>query len=221
MTKVYAAHVKCMDDRQLFDYFYKTLPDYRKKKADKIHYEKEKHLSVGAWVLLSHALKREGLTNIPEIRFSEKGKPFFPEAPDIHFNISHSGQWVMCAVSDSPVGCDIEKIASIDLNIADKYFSKQEYEFISLQPESLKTDAFFRFWTLKESFLKNIGKGLTVKLHDFDITIDDEITVTQSLEINKKFYFKEFSIDDYKLACCSSSKDISDINIIDLSKIKE
>ncbi len=221
MTKVYASHVKCLEDSGLFDYFYKTLPDYRKEKTDKIKYKKEKLLSVGAWVLLSYALKKEGLINIPEIRFSEKGKPFFPKATDIHFNISHSGEWVMCAVSDSPVGCDVEKTASIDLGIADKYFNKEEREYIISQPQSLKTDAFFRLWTLKESFLKNIGKGLTVKLSDFSIIIDDEISITQTIEPNNKFYFKEFSIDDYKLACCSLSKEFADIKIIDLAEIKE
>ena len=85
---------------------------------------------------------------------AEKGKPFALNA-DVHFSVSHSGECVVCAVSDKEIGIDIEKIRDISLRAAEKFASADELEYI----KSCK-NGFFEIWTLKEAYFKCIGTGL-------------------------------------------------------------
>ncbi|MGN7043659.1 4'-phosphopantetheinyl transferase family protein, partial [Bacillus safensis] len=62
------------------------------------------------------------------------GKPVVRQLPSFHFNLSHSGDWVVCAVDDAPVGIDIEEIKPIDLAIAKRFFSADEYQDLLSQP---------------------------------------------------------------------------------------
>ena len=55
-----------------------------------------------------------------------RAKPFLPEQPDCHFNLAHSGEWVVCAVSAAPVGVDIEEIRPLDLAVAETVFAPGE-----------------------------------------------------------------------------------------------
>ena len=65
--------------------------------------------SVLAELLLRRALREEfGLTELPKIETGEKGKPFFPDHPEIHFNLSHCKYAVACALDSAPVGVDAE-----------------------------------------------------------------------------------------------------------------
>lgn len=92
-----------------------------------------------------------------EIRFSvnEHGKPYAVDLP-IHFNISHSDNYVFCAVSERPIGVDIETIRPVNLRIAKKFCSDNEVCYIADD-----TNRFFELWTAKEAWSKKIGCGIT------------------------------------------------------------
>ncbi len=77
----------------------------------------------------------------------ENGKPYFEERKDIHFSLSHSGDYVMCALSKEPVGADIQKIRQISAQMINRVFTERELN--EADPISL--------WCLKESFVKLIG----------------------------------------------------------------
>ena len=85
---------------------------------------------------------------MPKVVKDENGKPYFPERPDIHFSLSHSGEYVMCAVSDSPVGADIQKNQKISEKMQKRVFTENELECASA----------LSLWCLKESFIKLKGK---------------------------------------------------------------
>ena len=104
-------------------------------------------------LLIRHIIIRKtNLTN-NEISFSKNkyGKPFLNEQADFHFNLSHSGDWVVCAVDDKPVGIDVEEVSPIDLDISRNYFSTDEHK--DLLSKDDKIAYFFTLWTLKESLL--------------------------------------------------------------------
>ncbi len=61
-----------------------------------------------------------------DIAANENGKPYLTAAPDVHFSLSHSAAWVVCAVSDHPVGVDIQQCRSFKPNIADRFFHPDE-----------------------------------------------------------------------------------------------
>ncbi len=141
-----------------------------------------------------------------EISFTTNryGKPKLTSREDMHFNLSHSGNWIVCAFDKQPIGIDVEKInPGVDLNIAKNYFSSVEHSDLLGKPD--KYSYFFSLWTLKESFIKNVGKGLSLPLSSFSLRFmgNNEIKLEiENQEVFEKF-FKVYHIEDYKLAVCA------------------
>lgn len=97
------------------------------------------------------------------------GKPYVKGLP-VEFNISHSGDMVVCAVDDKSVGIDIEQIRPIDLTVAKRICTDEELLYLfGYKPENQDftntTDTeilirFFELWTAKEACGKQCGYGL-------------------------------------------------------------
>ena len=93
-----------------------------------------------------------------KIKTSATKKPFFENLENIHFNISHSDDTVAVAFCDEEIGVDIEKIKTANFKIAERFFSKDEQEYVSSHSD--KDLAFFEIWTAKEAYFKQSGKGI-------------------------------------------------------------
>ena len=156
------------------------------------------------------------------------GKPSLEDMP-LHFNISHAEDYVICAISACEIGCDIEKIRSADLRIAERFFCPEEYSHIAHQASDAERDLlFYRYWTLKESFIKATGMGLNLPFNEFCIELGEEslaeiceeihavlgeespdklgedIHIRQSFD-QRKYSFTEFSsISGYCCAVCTT-----------------
>lgn len=104
------------------------------------------------------------LNDQPVILKGEHGKPYLKDFPHIHYNISHTDGLVACAIGDRQVGIDVERIRPFRQNILKKVFSEAERHRMEEIPESERSQYFFRIWTLKESYLKAAGLGITVPL---------------------------------------------------------
>ena len=87
------------------------LSEARQARVQSVSHVPSKLRSILAELLLRQALREEyGLTELPRIETGEKGKPFFPERPDIHFNLSHCQTAVACALDASPLGVDVQEL---------------------------------------------------------------------------------------------------------------
>lgn len=138
---------------------------------------------------------------------NEYGKPFLLGADKIHFNISHSGNWVVCAISDYPVGIDVEIIKATDFEIAKRFFSKDEYTELKNQPNDEKQTYFFKLWTLKESYIKAVGKGLSIPLDSFTVSVENN-SIINSDESLSDYSLYHSSLDSNSFyAICSKSID--------------
>jgi len=138
------------------------------------------------------------------------GKPYLKGYDNFHFNVSHSGNWVVCAVDSSDVGIDIENIKPIDFNVAKRFFSETEYNDLMNKTDSERLEYFYELWTLKESYIKAIGRGLSVSLNtfSFSVTNDNIHFITDSDNKSLCFNFKQYNIDkNYKMAVCSTNRD--------------
>ncbi len=81
----------------------------RRERALSMRLESPRVQTILAELLLRHALLEEyGLTELPRVETGEKGKPFFPERPQLHFNLSHCNAALACALDSTPVGVDVE-----------------------------------------------------------------------------------------------------------------
>lgn len=129
---------------------------------------------------------------------NEFGKPVADNG--LHFNISHSGDYVLFALSDCEVGCDIEQVRCINPEKAGKIvFCKNENDRISDAVD--KTGEFLKLWTKKESLLKCMGKGFHRNAKSVDVS-GDIFT-----ENGIKYYLKTWTFSDYVISVCSLNND--------------
>ena len=134
------------------------------------------------------------------IAVHEGGKPYLTAAPHVHFSLSHSRAWVVCAVSDHPVGVDIQQCRSGRSGVAERFFYPDEVQYLSSLPPAERNDAFYTLWALKESYVKADGRGLRL-LRQFCVDIAGQppkITVGTPCSL----FAPEFPEPAYKLGVC-------------------
>ena len=202
-NKVYIADAAVLADAERFCFYYEQMPPYRKKKIDAVKQEKSKRLSLGAGILLNTALRAAGVDGrTADMAMTDAGKPFIKNRPDLGFNLSQSGDRVMCAVAGASVGCDVERIGRGGEAIAQRYFTAAEYAAIRAAADPQKM--FCRLWTLKESYVKAVGAGLGMPLNSFNIVIGADGSAAADFGADAARYrFYEWSFDDgYCYACC-------------------
>ncbi|EJR97188.1 phosphopantetheine-protein transferase domain protein [Bacillus mycoides] len=155
--------------------------------------------------------------NNEEIKFiyNEYGKPFVQNFSDFHFNISHSGEWVVCATANSNVGIDIERVSDIEaLKLANEFFSEEEFYDLSNMNSDEQINYFFDLWTLKESHIKMIGKGLYIPLNSFSVKKGSRTLISYT-NIPQNFYFRQYNIDpNYKISACATRDELPNEIII-------
>jgi len=137
------------------------------------------------------------------------GKPYIKNYNNIEYNISHSGKWVVGAIDSYPVGIDIEQIKTIDIKIAERFFSNEEVINLTSKCSSEREQFFYNLWTLKESYIKAVGKGLSIPLNSFTMIIEKGNISVRSLTECENYYFKQYNIDpEYKMAVCSQNNNL-------------
>lgn len=142
------------------------------------------------------------------ISYNPYGKPYIDNERYFKFNISHSESYVVIAISNYKVGIDVEMNKKTDIAIAKRFFTKNEYQYIkSFITESDRINAFYMIWTLKESYVKALGKGLSIPLNSFEFVIDNGIHI-RNQKVNMKFLFSSTMMDDYTLSLSHQEKEI-------------
>ncbi len=126
-----------------------------------------------AYALLHDALEKEEIVSYT-IERENNGKPYINCEHKLYFNLSHSGHCVMCAISDGPIGIDLQQIVHNGkvLQIANRFFAKEDIALLENTNEEHENEAFTRIWSQKESYLKYLGTGLGKGLHTFFIDTD-------------------------------------------------
>lgn len=175
--------------------YYLASPD-RKNRTDRYHRHEDKLRCIAADALLRRAAKQTaGRTDFSVLRESG-GKPYVAEMPDFHYNISHSGRWVVIAYGSSPVGIDVQSIREDvrDDALARRWFTPEEQADLLSTPEDSRRQRFFEIWTGKESYLKYLGTGLQQGLDSFSVLPD---------HIPPEVSFYSTVLDDHCLTLCS------------------
>jgi 4'-phosphopantetheinyl transferase len=210
MTRLFAC--KLVDEEtfeQLKTEMLKNVPAHCAQKALSYFHSNDAQRHLIGELLARYALKHiSGERPIDPFTTGDKGKPHPEGINGTHFNVSHSGNWVVVATSPLAVGVDVERMRKVPEGVAYRFFSEPEKQLLDkADNEFEKAHIFYTLWTLKESFLKAIGKGLTKSLSTFtvqhaheggyELAPDDE---------TKGFYLKAYSFEEgYKLAACSAS----------------
>lgn len=99
-----------------------------------------------------------GLSELPEIKRLQRGKPYFPQYPSIHFNLSHSGSFALCGIAEQPIGVDIQILRPFRPSLIER--SCSDCELAWLHSRGMQYSDFALLWALKESIGKQTGYGL-------------------------------------------------------------
>lgn len=184
-------------DEESFEKLLSGIKYYRKEKILKLSLKETKKLSLGVELLIKKACFDFGISyEDTEIVFNEYGKPYFKNSK-YFFNTAHSGKYAICVISDKEVGIDIEEIKDFKDKVAKRYFTSKENQYIELSNE--KVDLFYRLWTFKESYVKCLGKGLSIPLNSIELVSKNNNVVISG---DKTHQFYETKIENYRIAWC-------------------
>jgi len=209
----------------LFKRFQNVVSTERKNKAEKFLRREDACRSLLAESLIRYTILNAGFQCCNEIKLTrnEFGKPE-PILSGFHFNVSHSGAWVMCAADNEEVGIDVERIHEVDSGISQRFFSSIENKFLSdFQSPTQWLDCFYKLWVLKESYIKAIGKGLHCPLNSFAVLPQNDGSaqlICYEKTLPQK-YFRIYEIDPaYKCAICCSHQDLPiEVNIVSAQEV--
>lgn len=154
-----------------YNRFFSLMADSKKEKTEKYRFSADKKLSVAGDMLARKMISEKCRISQEEILFSvhNNGKPYVLNC-DIHFSISHSGSLAVCAISDKPIGADIEFMAENDFSAAEIFATDKEkaYIFDESISDTERKERFYSVWTYKESYSKMLGAGLKMDFKNID-----------------------------------------------------
>ena len=132
--------------------------------------------------------------------YGEQGKPQIVNFPK-KFNLSHSGDYVVCGVSDGEVGVDIQKWVPYKERTAERFFAKEEWELLQEKDEQERTELFYRLWSRKEAYGKYTGQGI-------GSAVGEDFSNEQKWQ-EKQICFRERILEDgYSLAVCYGTAEV-------------
>jgi 4'-phosphopantetheinyl transferase len=191
MTEIYFINT---DNYSLKELNISSLPDTRRAKINRLVHESDKLASACAGLLINKFIGDK------DLKLNEYGKPYSDEK---FFNISHSGNIVIIAVSDLEVGCDVELKRELEYERLGKIVF-HENELKKLSETEDKRSLFFKLWTSKEAFIKCLGEGFHFKTTELDLS-----ELPDKLEYRgRTLFFKEYMLKDAEIMLCAEDKNL-------------
>ena len=136
------------------------ISEQRREQALKFKFEQGQRLCVLAYQLLKEGLRKEyGITENPIFEYNEHGKPSIVGHPEIYFNLSHCKEAAVCAISNHPIGVDVESIREFKDRLVN--YTMNDDEVREIETSDNPASAFIRLWTMKEATMKLVGTGIS------------------------------------------------------------
>jgi 4'-phosphopantetheinyl transferase len=190
--------------------YLRLLPDEKQQSIANYVRPVDRQRSLLAALLARHVIAERLNLSFGIVRFQPTafGKLELVNDPRIFFNITHSGSWIGVAVDIQSVGIDIEQVRPIDLGIAKRFFSESEVADLLSLPEQKQLDYFYQLWTLKESYLKEQGSGLSQPLDNFAIRLHGgRFRLHEGGQWSNLVFFQTYVLDKlesgYKCSVCA------------------
>lgn len=189
-----------------------VLSEAEQARANRFKFERDQRRFIVSRSRLRAILGRYINQSPTDVKFDygEFGKPFVPAEPTLQFNLSHSGEIALCAVTlGRKLGIDIEQLRSIkDLaSLSRRCLTHQEQSMLQQQLTSEQPLAFLQYWTCKEAYLKAIGKGLTQSLQSVGVELLPKPQLIQVPEPgNWQLGLIDPGLQDYVAALVSEGK---------------
>ncbi|WP_182917018.1 4'-phosphopantetheinyl transferase superfamily protein [Bacillus sp. PK3_68] len=186
---------------------YSVLTDEEKSYILRYRKKEDQINSLIGTLLARYLAERHQIIDQP-IKRAANGKPYVANFEG-QISISHSEEFIACAVHpNGRIGIDIEKIRQIDFAVATEFLSPNEHRFFQTrESEEEKLSALYTYWTLKESFFKAEGTGLTggsLTAVEFELSNPPVLRLPAELAGTWKFAYANLS-RAYRCSVCYSS----------------
>lgn len=195
------------------------VSDQRLQKASKYKFRSDAIRCIYSEILVRYAFHKCNIElEMCEWGFNEYGKPCIRECPNLHFNISHSGKWIVVAISEGEIGVDIEAVINDNSSIIYNFFSEKEKSSILTENTKNRNEKITQLWTMKESYMKYRGLGLFMDLSSFSVDINsNSVCIEGILETGINIYSKLIE-QEYYLSLCGQGvlKTIEKIDVEEL-----
>lgn len=187
----------------------KKVDSDRRAKVERISAEKERYRCLGAGLLLADIIEKElGIhSNNIMLSYGDNGKPSLVGYKDFYYNLSHSGDMVVIAYGNVPVGIDVEYLERrnrYNEAVIKRCFTETEQEYAISNGDK----GFFDIWTMKEAYLKLSGKGVSIPLNSFTVNPIEQACSDENIKM------KLFSEEDYVIAVATYLTDNQHIEIV-------
>ena len=193
MIRTWVASIVPLYDEEFYRFCCKQVPSFRREKAERMKGRQVRAQSIGVWILYEQMKKKYGIEG------------------NTAYNLSHSGEYVLCSVSteqNTKVGCDIEQMKEPNMKIAGRFFCPSEYEQIAEErrPAS-QQELFYRYWVLKESFAKATREGLALGMDTFEIALGSpSVLVRQPEKYPESYHYRKGALDRGRLVLPDTGK---------------
>lgn len=224
--EIYIADVRVLADAQIFEEKCGLLLTERREQIQRLRKPEDKLRSAGAGLLLEYGLRQRGYTlcedaedKIPlHVAESRYGKPYFADAQELYFNLSHSGDYVAAIFAECEAGIDIERVRAAKTAVARRFFTEEEYRYMdNIRLEDKAGDepdmAFAFLWTRKESYIKAVGEGMHLPLTDFCVLSDE---VTAEVAYHLRTWMQP---EGYALSVCTRSESEAELTGAELTYV--
>ena len=159
--KLYFTHFRQPLPSVQFSSYLQMLPTNLQKKVQKFVRWQDQHASLFARLLLQRGLRSYDI-QLDEIKYTQYQRPYIDK--DIDFNLAHSGEYVVCAITETGrIGIDIEQVRSLELQHFKSTLTTSQWQVVTANPS-----LFFEFWTQKESVIKADGRGMYLPLDQIE-----------------------------------------------------
>ncbi|MBK3493954.1 4'-phosphopantetheinyl transferase superfamily protein [Viridibacillus sp. YIM B01967] len=193
MIEIFAVNIFNTFNFSTYEQLLKILPLKKRNKLKKFNIFEDSMRGLVAGILIRNIIKQKKIRNNNQFEFTTNtyGKTFLSDVQNFKFNLSHSEDWVVCAIDGNQIGIDVEMEKLIDPQIAHQFFTKKECDYI-FSLVDYQVPRFFEIWTLKESYIKAVGLGLSLPLNSFSIILDtnENTHMIESESHDTSFYFK-------------------------------
>lgn len=170
--RVYLAAVRADGNRFALERNLSLLASGEAGRLSRRRPEDQKRSVAGRWLLNRLLAERYPEVALPpRLTYGWQDKPLLADAPEVGFNLSHSGPWAVCALCAAPVGVDIQEERPLRRNLV-RRFAPAEQALLEALPETARQSAFYDLWCLKEAYCKCTGDGLRTPLDATVFTLD-------------------------------------------------
>ncbi len=227
MIRLYVMEASPLHKKENWEKAFALADSGRKERIVRMRQDKSKVLSMAAGLLLSYSLAEktdsgelwedgaicfnevkvgkalEVLSDSApiEIETTPRGKPFLKEHRGLFYNLSHSGEYAICALSDQEVGVDIQKWRGItNSGIANRVMHDKERAAFSWDKVGSEEE-FYRFWAAKEAYVKCGGEGLLKDFREIIVDFSKGEVIDTTTNKKRKLYMLD-KLSGYSIAVC-------------------